>query len=95
MSTRAVSLALVSLVLGSSVVTADDAATNEQQLAEWREDFRAIHPDVERGNWSKAEQSRESLEAYVLWPDLRATWFKAKVATASQSATSVDVVTVN
>lgn len=85
MSKRAVSLALVSLVLGLPSAFADDTLYDEQQLSEWRDTYRAVHPDVERGNWSPAEKNRAALESYVLWPDLRATWFKARVSTASHS----------
>ena len=57
MSKRAVSLALVSFTLSSSLAVADDAIYDEQQLAEWRDTFRAVLPDVERGNWSPAAES--------------------------------------
>ncbi|NNF41061.1 MAG: transglycosylase SLT domain-containing protein [Woeseiaceae bacterium] len=85
MSNRAVSLALVSLVLSSSLALADDAIIDEQQLSGWRDTFRAVLPDVERGNWSPVEKHGALLENYVLWPDLRATWYKAKVSTASHA----------
>lgn len=73
------------MVLGLPSAFADDTIYDEQQLTAWRDTFRAVRPEVERGNWSAAEQNRDALESYVLWPDLRATWFKASVATASHA----------
>jgi len=83
MSKRAVSLALVSLVIGTTSAFADDRVRDDQQFMAWREAFRAVHPLVERGEWAAAEQERRTLESYVLWPDLRATWFQASMANAN------------
>jgi soluble lytic murein transglycosylase len=86
MSKRAVSLALVSLLIGSSFAVADDLVRDDQQYIEWRETFRSVHPLVELGDWAPAERERQTLEHYVLWPDLRATWFKASMVNADHDA---------
>ncbi len=86
MSKRAVSLALVSLVIGASFAAADDRVRDDQQFVEWRETFRTVRPEVERGNWTPAEQERPALENYVLWPDLRAAWYQARLVNADHEA---------
>jgi soluble lytic murein transglycosylase len=84
MSKRAVSLALASLVFiaVSALHAADVPGGNDQQVEAARKAFRSVYPEVERGNWSVVADDRDLLESYVLWPDLRATWFKATVVNA-------------
>ena len=85
MSIRAVSLALVSLVMvtGAAAGAADLAAGDDAPLEQARTTFRAVYPVVERGDWSAAAQQESVLRPYVLWPDLRAAWFRAKMSTAA------------
>ena len=85
MSIRAVSLALVSLVMvtGAAAGAADLAAGDDARLDQARTTFRAVYPVVERGDWSTAAQQESLLRPYVLWPDLRAAWFRAKLSTAA------------
>ena len=67
----------------SSAVFADGASTvDESKLAEQRSLFVAVYPDAERGNWTPADNGRELLADYVLWPDLRAAYLKARISTA-------------
>jgi soluble lytic murein transglycosylase len=82
MSKRAVSLALASLVLFAVAPLRGADAPPAGELERARAAFRAAYPEVERGNWQAAAENAALLEAYVLWPDLRATWLKAKVRTA-------------
>ncbi len=53
-----------------------------------RELFRQVYPDVERGNWDAVDAlgagERKLLQEYVLWPDLRAAWFRAAIRTADR-----------
>lgn len=69
-------LAVASPVLGASTI--------DQQ----RELFKQVFAEVERGNWEAVEQlddtDRQLLEAYVLFPDLRATWFRATISRANR-----------
>ena len=87
MTKRAVTLALVSLAItsASSVLAADDAPLNDDDIERSRAAFRAVYPDVELGNWAPAAAELADLEQYVLWPDLRAAWFKAKLANADRN----------
>jgi soluble lytic murein transglycosylase len=82
MSKRAVSLALASLVLLVAAPAPGADVPSASGLEQARTAFRAAYPEVERGNWQIAADNAALLESYVLWPDLRATWFKAKVKTA-------------
>lgn len=84
MSNRARSLALVTLafILISTAHAADVPGSDDQRLEQQRTAFRDAYPEVERGNWQAALQSEDLLADYVLWPDLRAAWFRAKVTTA-------------
>jgi len=77
---RTVCIAAIGLVLlGFRVAVAADIEAQRQL-------FIDVYPTVERGNWGVIEQlpvqQRELLQDYVLWPDLRAAWFRANLATA-------------
>jgi len=45
--------------------------------------FRAAWAPAELGDWSAAEHEAAVLEPYLLWPDLRAAYFRATIANAS------------
>ena len=51
-----------------------------------RELFRQVYADVERGSWDAVDalspDDQALLQDYVLWPDLRAAWFRASIRTA-------------
>ena len=55
-------------------------------LARQRELFLKVDPAAESGDWSVFAAlpagDQQLLRDYVLWPDLRAAWLKASVATA-------------
>jgi len=74
---RACCAALLILAAGPAVL-ADNALDSQREL------FKGVYADVERGNWSAVEAlnatERQSLEDYVLWPDLRAAWFRANLS---------------
>ena len=84
MSNRARSLALATLafILVPTVYAADVPESDDQRLEQQRSAFRDVYPEVERGNWQAVLPSEDLLEDYVLWPDLRAAWYRARVATA-------------
>jgi soluble lytic murein transglycosylase len=52
--------------------------------------FRQVYADVERGSWDAVEALSEAdqslLQEYVLWPDLRAAWFRAGIRKADPDA---------
>ncbi len=62
------------------------ATANGASIEQQRELFKRVFPDVERGQWTAVEQlrpdERQSLEQYVLWADLRATYLRASLRTA-------------
>ena len=89
MSNRARSLALATLAFihAATAIAADIPDTNDSRLLQQRKTFRAVFPDVELGNWQPAARYENQLEDYVLWPDLRATWFRANVRTADHAET--------
>ena len=71
--------------------TAMAAATEGQPAAEieqQRELFRSVFAAVERGDWTAIDDlsapDRQSLERYILWPDLRATWLRANIDSVAQ-----------
>jgi len=47
-------------------------------LEEQRAAFRDVYPAAERGDWGPAAEKASLLETYVLWPDLRAVWLRAR-----------------
>jgi len=70
-------LAALLIFAASPAVLADNALDLQREL------FKRVYADVELGNWSAVDtlsaSERQSLEDYVLWPDLRAAWFRANL----------------
>ncbi len=79
-NTAAPVVVIVLLLLSGTVAFAATATDAQRAL------FKQVYPDVERGNWAVVEalgsDDRQSLEEYVLYPDLRAAWFRAKLGNA-------------
>jgi soluble lytic murein transglycosylase len=77
---------LAALLLWAAAPTALADSASEAQ----RELFTQVYADVERGNWSSVEAlspaRRAALEDYVLYPDLRAAWFRATLKKADHGA---------
>jgi len=73
---------LGALLAGCALVGPALAADIEHQ----RELFLSVYADAERGSWGAVDaldaNERDALEDYVLWPDLRAAWFRATMQTA-------------
>ena len=73
-----VGLAAITLWFGGSI----QGAEIDQQ----RELFQRVYVDVERGNWGAVETltppEQHRLENYVLFPDLRAAWYRATIKSA-------------
>jgi len=72
-------IALLGCVLFAAAAAAVDI---EQQ----RELFLKVYESVERGDWRAVDDlpadEQQSLRDYVLWPDLRATWYRATIDSA-------------
>ena len=60
------------------------------EIDKQRELFRGVYESVERGDWGAvdalAQEDQRLLRRYVLWPDLRAAWFRANIRTADHGA---------
>ena len=83
--------AVTSLRFGLAAVTLWFAGSIQgAEIDQQREIFQSVYADVERGNWSAVEKlgstEQQSLAQYPLWPDLRATWFRATIKTADHQA---------
>ena len=86
---------LTSLKPFTGIVAASFLMLQGQQAASaeidtQRELFRSVYESVERGQWGAVDalggENQRLLKHYVLWPDLRAAWFRANVSTADHDA---------
>ena len=79
------SAAGIAAVLGTLLL---GAAAPASELDEQRELFRQLYGDAELGRWDAVDAlsagERERLQAYILWPDLRAAWLRATIRTADR-----------
>lgn len=71
-------------LIGSLLLVAIWAAVAEAgEIERQRELFRNAYVEVERGNWgvvdNLSQDDQNSLQSYILWPDLRATWLRARI----------------
>jgi soluble lytic murein transglycosylase len=69
------------LLAGAPCALAADSYDIEKQRAA----FRAIYPEAERGNWQPVLQYEQMLKSYVLWPDLRASYLRARLKYADHA----------
>jgi soluble lytic murein transglycosylase len=74
-------------LLSSALATpslADSASEAQREL------FKQVYADAERGNWGSVEAlspaRQAALEDYVLYPDLRAAWFRATLKRSDHEA---------
>ena len=66
-------------MLLAPAAAADSIAASDSTLEAQRSAFRAVYPEVERGNWDPVVQDEALLRNYVLWPDLQAAYLRAYV----------------
>ena len=71
-----VTVLLVSLLSGSVSAAATDS---ELRLERQRAAFVEVYPQAELGDWRPVEKRLDLLADYILWPDLRAVYLKARV----------------
>ena len=73
-------IAAVLLIMGSTAASAASVSDAQREL------FRQVYASVERGSWAAvdalSDDERLALGDYVLYPDLRAAWFRATIASA-------------
>lgn len=59
------------------------------ELDKQRKLFRDVYETVELGDWGAVEaltaEEQQRLQRYVLWPDLRAAWYRAGIRTADHA----------
>ncbi len=81
------------LFLAGVLFLQSTSATGLTEIEKQRQLFNAVFKAVERGDWSVVDDlpaaDSQLLQEYVLWPDLRATFWRATIATAS--AANIDV----
>lgn len=65
------------------------AAAPASELDEQRDLFRRLHAEAELGRWDGVDAlsaaQRDKLQAYILWPDLRAAWLRATIRKADRN----------
>ena len=78
---------LFAIILAFLMMAGPDQANAE--IERQRELFQQVFEEVERGNWDVVDDldadDRDRLEDYVLWPDLRATYFRATIRKAGHT----------
>ncbi len=72
-------IAITFLFVSFSSPGAAAAVDGETDLVRQRAAFAEAYPQAELGNWEAVAERQELLEDYVLWPDLRAVYLKARV----------------
>ena len=84
MTTIQASVLAALLLLCLALPTGADADLERQ-----RQLFQGVFEEVELGNWDVVDAlstgDQKLLENYVLWPDLRATWFRATIRKADHA----------
>ena len=63
----------------------DAPAAEPYDIEKQRAAFRAVHPEAERGNWQPVLQYEPMLRDYVLWPDLKASYYRARLKNADHA----------
>ncbi|MDH3578517.1 MAG: transglycosylase SLT domain-containing protein [Gammaproteobacteria bacterium] len=75
------------LILAGTLSLQPVSAAGSTQIEKQRQLFIAVFEAVERGDWSAVDDlpaaDSQLLQDYVLWPDLRATYWRATIKTAS------------
>ena len=75
------------ILVAAALSAAASSPAFADDIERQRELFRQVFATVERGDWSVVTDlpatDRENLENYVLWPDLRAAWFRANIRKTS------------
>lgn len=80
LKTRIPLLVVLLIGLTASPVRAAISAS----IVEQREAFREVYPEAEKGNWQPVVDKLSILSDYILWPDLRAVYYRALLSGARQ-----------
>lgn len=80
---KLVAIAVLGVLLQGTAAAGPDLVTQ-------RELFRQAYTGAERGSWDAVDaldtQERAQLQAYLLWPDLRAAWLRATINKADRDS---------
>ncbi len=74
---------IAGILLASAPCDARSAQTYD--IENQRAAFRTVYPEVERGNWQPVLEHEQMLRDYVLWPDLKASYFRARLKYADHA----------
>lgn len=66
------------ILIGMLVIAGHSAPLLANDISAQRAAFKAVYPAAERGEWAPVAAQADLLQDYVLWPDLRAAWLRAK-----------------
>lgn len=70
---------LILLLMPQGQLAASEASALQTPLERQREAFREAYARAELGDWRVADSHADTLQDYLLWPDLRAAWLKTRV----------------
>ena len=76
------SLGLIVGLLCSGVLLADEAeqaAVSTALLERQRAVFKEVYPQARKGRWQPVAEREGLLQSYILWPDLRAAYLRARM----------------
>ena len=74
---------IAGIFLAGAACDAPSAETYD--IEKQRAAFRAVYPEVERGNWQPVLKHEQMLRDYALWPDLKASYFRARLLNADHA----------
>jgi soluble lytic murein transglycosylase len=74
---------IAGVLLAGAPCDAPSAEFND--IEKQRAAFRAVYPEAERGNWQPVLQYEQMLRRYLLWPDLRASYLRARLKYADHA----------
>jgi soluble lytic murein transglycosylase len=90
MSTRNAFFTLVAVIVSALTLLLHGTALAGPGVDKQRELFREVYADAERGTWASVDAlsagDRALLQEYVLWPDLRAAWYRATMRTTDRDS---------
>jgi soluble lytic murein transglycosylase len=75
--------AVLPIVAGLVAMLVSGLPAVADTLDEQRAAFREVYPAAERGDWEPVRAKQSLLEAYVLWPDLKAAWLRSNLSGTS------------
>ncbi len=70
----------IAMIAGLIAISgATPAVFADSLIEQQRSRFRVLYPDAELGIWNMSDADEQLLRSYVLWPDLRAAYLRARL----------------